>query len=358
MEGPFSLLDGHEQVVFGNDEETGLRCIIAVYSTALGPALGGTRFYPYATEEQALIDVLRLSKGMAYKAACAGLDLGGGKAVIIGDPTTDKSEALLRAYGRVVESLGGRYVTACDVGTYTADLAIVARETRWATGTDVVEGGSGDSSVLTAYGTYLGIRACLQHVFGSDEVGNRHIAIQGVGKVGMKLAEHLAAEGAKLTVADINDAATAICAERFGAEVISNDKIHAVDADVYSPNALGGVVNDDTLPEMACRIVAGAANNQLLEDRHADALAEAGILYAPDYVINAGGVIQVGDELHPDGYSAERARSRTEQIGARLLEIFAMAEERGVSTEAAAEVVAEQRMASVGRLRGFWLPRG
>ena len=358
MEGPFSLLDGHEQVVFGNDEETGLRCIIAVYSTALGPALGGTRFYPYATEEAALIDVLRLSKGMAYKAACAGLDLGGGKAVIIGDPATDKSEALLRAYGRVVQSLNGRYVTACDVGTYTADLAIVARETRWATGTDVVEGGSGDSSVLTAYGTYLGIKACLEHVYGSSEVGNRHVAIQGVGKVGMKLAEHLATEGARLTVADVNDAATALLAERFGAEVVPNDKIHAVDGDVYSPNALGGVVNDDTLTEMQCRIVAGAANNQLLEERHADALSEAGILYAPDYVINAGGLIQVGDELHRDGYSAERARVRTEQIGSRLLEIFAMAEERGVSTEAAAEVVAEQRMASVGRLRGFWLPRG
>ena len=357
MEGPFSLLDGHEQVVFGNDEETGLRCIIAVYSTALGPALGGTRFYPYASEEAALVDVLRLSKGMAYKAACAGLDLGGGKAVIIGDPLTDKSEALLRAYGRLVESLNGRYVTACDVGTYTADLAIVARETRWATGTDVVEGGSGDSSVLTAYGTYLGIRACLQHVFGSDEVGNRHIAIQGVGKVGLKLAEHLAEQGAKLSVADVNPAATALCAERFGAEVVTNDKIHAVDADVFSPNALGGVINDETLPELSCRIVAGAANNQLLEERHADALADAGILYAPDYVINAGGVIQVGDELHPDGYSADRARARTEQIGARLLEIFDMAKDRGVSTEAAAEVVAEQRMASVGRLRGFYLPR-
>ena len=357
MDGPFSLLDGHEQVVFGNDPETGLRCIIAIYSTALGPALGGTRFYPYASEEAALIDVLRLSKGMAYKAACAGLDLGGGKAVIIGDPATDKSEALLRSYGRIVESLGGRYVTACDVGTYTADLAIVGRETRWATGTDVVEGGSGDSSVLTAYGTHLGIKACLEHLFGTPDVAGRHVAIQGIGKVGMKLAEHLAAEGARLTVADVNDAATTLCAERFGAEVVSNDKIHAVDADVYSPNALGGVVNDETLPEMQCRIVAGAANNQLLEDRHAEALRDAGILYAPDYVINAGGVIQVGDELHPDGYSAERARVRTEQIGKRLLEIFGIAEEQGVPTEAAAEMVAEQRMASVGRLRGFWLPR-
>ena len=358
MEGPFSLLDGHEQVVFGHDAETGLRCIIAVYSTALGPALGGTRFYPYASEEAALVDVLRLSKGMAYKAACAGLDLGGGKAVIIGDPQTDKTEALLRAYGRVVESLNGRYVTACDVGTYTQDLAIVGRETRWATGTDVVEGGSGDSSVLTAYGTFLGIKACLEQLYGSGEVGNRHIAIQGVGKVGMKLAEHLFNEGARITVSDVNAAATQACADRFGAEVVSNDKIHAVDADVFSPNALGGVVNDATIAEMQCRIVAGAANNQLLEERHGDTLRDAGILYAPDYVINAGGVIQVGDELHPDGYSADRARARTEQIGSRLLEIFSMAEERGVSTEAAAELVAEQRMASVGRLRGFWLPKG
>ena len=296
MDGPFSLMDDHEQVVFGHDAGSGLRCIIAVYSTALGPALGGTRFYPYSSEEEALIDVLRLSKGMAYKAACAGLDLGGGKAVIIGDPHKDKSEALLRAYGRVVESLNGRYVTACDVGTYTADLAIVARETRWATGTDVVEGGSGDSSVLTAYGTFLGIKACLQHVYTNSQVAGRHVAIQGVGKVGMKLAEHLSEEGARLTVADVNEATAALCAERFGAEVVANDKIHAVDADVFSPNALGGVINDTTLPELQCRIVAGAANNQLLEDRHADALAKAGILYAPDYVINAGGVSQVGDE--------------------------------------------------------------
>ena len=355
-EGPFSLLDGHEQVVFGHDAETGLRCIIAIYSTALGPALGGTRFYPYADEEKALVDVLRLSKGMAYKAACAGLDLGGGKAVIIGDPAVDKSEALLRAYGRVVESLGGRYVTACDVGTYPADLALVARETRWATGTDVVEGGSGDSSVLTAYGVFLGIKACLLQAFGSDDVAGRHVAIQGVGKVGMKVAEHLAAEGARLTVADVSEAAVALCAQRFGAEVVPSDKIHAVDADVFSPNALGGVINDETLGELGCRIVAGGANNQLLRDSHADALAAAGILYAPDYVINAGGVIQVGDELHRDGYSAERARARTEQIGARLLQVFAMASERGVSTEVAAELVAEERMAAVGRLRGFWLP--
>ncbi|MBA2528415.1 MAG: Glu/Leu/Phe/Val dehydrogenase [Euzebyales bacterium] len=357
MEGPFSLLEGHEQVVFGNDSETGLRCIVAIYSTALGPALGGTRFYPYATESEALVDVLRLSKAMAYKAACAGLDLGGGKAVIIGDPTTAKTEALLRAYGRIVESLGGRYVTACDVGTYPADLSIVARETRWATGTDAVEGGSGDSSVLTAYGTYIGIKACAERVFGSGALAGRHVAVQGVGKVGRKLAALLAEEGVRLTVGDVSDDASAWAAEQLGAEVVPNDKIHAVDADVYSPNALGGVVNDATLPELQCRIVAGAANNQLLEIRHGDALADAGILYAPDYVINAGGLIQVSDELHPGGPSAERARARVEQIGLRLREVFAMADAQQVSTEAAAELVAERRMAAVGRLRGFWLPR-
>jgi valine dehydrogenase (NAD+) len=357
MQGPFRQFDGHEQVIFGADPASGLRCIIAIHSTALGPGLGGTRFYPYADEAEALVDVLRLSKGMAYKAACAGLDLGGGKAVIIGDPATDKSEALLRAYGRVVQSLNGRYVTACDVGTYPSDMAIVGRETRWATGASVEEGGSGDSGVMTAYGTYIGIRACCERVFGVPDLGGRHVAIQGVGKVGRRLAAHLHAEGAKLTVADVNQAAVAYCAEEYGADVVANDKIHAVDADVYSPNALGGVVNDETLPELSCRVVAGAANNQLLEERHGDALADAGILYAPDYVINAGGLIQVGDELHRGGYSETRTRGRVEGIGERLREIFAYAEEQRVSTAEAADRVAERRMGAVGRLRSFWLPR-
>jgi valine dehydrogenase (NAD+) len=357
MEGPFSLFEGHEQVVFGNDPQAGLRCIVAIHSTTLGPALGGTRFYPYPGEEAALIDVLRLSKAMAYKAACAGLDLGGGKAVIVGDPVRDKTEALLRAYGRVIESLGGRYVTACDVGTFPTDMAIVGRETRWATGADVAEGGSGDSGVLTAYGTYIGLKACLHRLFGDDSGRDRHIAIQGIGKVGRRLAEHLHVEGAKLTVADIDPARTAWCEEHLGADVVALDKIHAVDADVFSPNALGGVLNDATIPELQCRIVAGAANNQLLAARHGEALAEAGILYAPDYVINAGGLIQVGDELHRDGYSPERARAHTEQIGIRLLEIFDLADELAVSTAHAADLVAERRMAAVGRLRNFWLPR-
>jgi valine dehydrogenase (NAD+) len=356
MKGPFSLLEGHQQVVYGSDDESGLRCIIAIHSTALGPALGGTRFYPYDDEESALVDVLRLSKAMAYKAACAGLDLGGGKAVIIGDPTTDKSETLLRAYGRMVESLGGRYVTACDVGTYPADMAIVRHETRWATGAEAVEGGSGDSGVMTAFGTYVGMKACAERVWGSDSLGNRHVAVQGVGKVGRKLVEHLAAESARLTVADVNDDSTAWAAEQFGADVVPVAKIHAVDADIFSPNALGGVLNDDTIAELQCRVVAGAANNQLLASEHGAALAEAGILYAPDYVINAGGLIQVADELHEGGYNPERVRRRAEGIVARLHEIFELAQEQGLPTDEAAGHVAERHMAAVSRLRQIWLP--
>ena len=357
MPGTFSQLNGHEQVVFGHDEASGLRCIIAIHSTVLGPALGGTRMYPYDSEEDALVDVLRLSRGMTYKSAVTGLDLGGGKAVIIGDPATDKTEALLRAYGRMIESLNGRYVTACDVGTYSADMGIIGRETRWATGSEVVEGGSGDSGVMTALGTYVGIKACAERVFDDASMAGRHVAIQGVGKVGRRLAEHLAEEGCKLTVADVNEDATADLADRLGADVVAVEDIHAVDADVFSPNAMGAVINDATIPRLQCRIVAGAANNQLADARHGQVLADAGVLYAPDYVINAGGVIQVGDELHPDGYSADRVRARVEWIGERLAAVFVTAEREGLPTAEAADHVAEERMAAVGRLRSFHLPR-
>ncbi len=356
MSGLFAQIDGHEQVVYGHDEQSGLRCIIAIHSTALGPALGGTRMYPYASEDEALTDVLRLSRGMSFKAACAGLDLGGGKAVIIGDPATDKSEALLRAYGRLVQSLGGRYVTACDVGTYSADMSVIARETRWATGADVAEGGSGDSGIMTALGTYVGIKAAVGFVHGDDSMSGRHVAIQGVGKVGRRLAEHLHAEGCRLTVADTNEGAVAAVADRFGADVVDVDKIHAVDADVFSPNALGAVINPETLPQLQCAVVAGAANNQLSSDTDDNALADAGILYAPDFVINAGGVIQVGDELHPDGYSEARVAARTHRIGERLTEIFQLAARDGITTAEAAERAAQTRISGIGRLRGFLLP--
>ena len=356
MPGPFSQLAGHEQVVFGNDDETGLRCIIAIHSTALGPGLGGTRFFPYDSEDEALTDVLRLSRAMSYKAACAGLDLGGGKAVIIGDPDEIRSEPLLRAYGRMIESLGGRYITACDVGTYPADMEIIGRETRWATGKDPEHGGSGDSGILTAYGVYLGMRATARQVWGSPELGNRHIAVQGLGKVGRRLVEHLLDDGAKVTAADVSDEAAARVAERGGVDIVPAADILEVDADILSPNALGAVLSERTIPNLQVRAVCGGANNQLETVEDCARLADAGILYAPDYVVNAGGLINVSDELHEGGYSAERARHKAQAIGDTLLEIFAEADEHGVTTEIAAERVAERRMASVGRLRRIWLP--
>lgn len=351
----FEQFDGHEQVVFAADPASGLRCIVAIHSTALGPSLGGTRFKPYPDEQTALVDVLRLSRAMSHKNACAGLDHGGGKAVIIGEPAQLRSEALFRAYGRVVASLGGRYITACDVGTKPADMAVIRRETPWVTGMDPAEGGSGDSGVLTAWGVYVGIKACLDRAFGDASPAGRHVAIQGVGKVGRRLAEHLAAEGARLTVADVNESAARELAERLGAAVVAPGQIVGVACDVLSPNALGAVLNDDTIPALRCAIVAGGANNQLAEERHGKLLAERGVLYAPDFVINAGGVIQISDELHPAGHSPERAKAKTERIAERLTEIFEHADAEGLDTETAAVRVAERRMRDVGRLRGFWL---
>jgi valine dehydrogenase (NAD+) len=350
------MMEGHEQVVFGNDDETGLRCIIAIHSTALGPALGGTRFYPYESEEAALTDVLRLSKGMAYKSACAGLDLGGGKAVIIGDPETDKTEGLLRAYGRMVESLGGRYITACDVGTYPRDMEIVGRETRWATGADREHGGSGDSGILTAYGVYLGMKATARQVWGTDDLSGRHVAVQGLGKVGGRLVEHLLEDGAKVTAADISPGALERVAAQ-GVDTVAPDEIFDVDADILSPNALGAVLTETTIPRLQVQAVCGGANNQLGTVEDCDRLRDRGILYAPDYVVNAGGVINVSDELHAGGYDEARALHKAQHIDDTLTEIFREAEASGTTTEIAAERVAERRMASVGRLKQVWLPR-
>ena len=298
----FSRLDGHEQIVFCSDADSGLRAVIAIYSTALGPALGGTRFYPYSDEDSAVQDVLNLSRAMAYKAACAGLDLGGGKAVIIGDPRTDKTEALLRAYGRFVESLGGRYYTACDVGTVVADMDVIARESRFVTGRSSASGGAGDSSVLTAFGVYQGMRAAAQHTWGTTSLAGRHVGISGVGKVGRHLVEHLVGEGAQVTVADVNPAAVAaVVAAHPGVRVLEAGQLVAEPLDVYSPCALGGALDDDTVTQLTARIVCGGANNQLAHPGIEKLLDDRGILYAPDYVVNAGGVIQVADEI--DGYS-------------------------------------------------------
>jgi leucine dehydrogenase len=340
---------GHEQVVYCSDDHSGLRAIIAIHSTALGPALGGTRFYPYPTEAEALTDVLRLARGMTYKAAAAGLDLGGGKAVIIGDPRRDKSEELLRAYGRFVETLGGRYITAEDVGTALEDMDVVRRETRWVTGCSHTYGGSGDPSPVTAYGIMQGIRACLVEAFGDATLEGRTVALQGVGKVGYALCSYLVNEGAVVTIADVDVDNLARAVADLGVETVPLDAIHRVESDVFAPCALGGAINDDTISELGCSIIAGSANNQLAREELGDKLRDLGITYAPDFVINAGGLINVEDELR--GYDQARAMRRVEGIYRQLQRIFAMARERNISTARAAMEYAEDRIRKISRIR-------
>lgn len=340
---------GYEQIVFCSDDQSGLKAIIAIHSTALGPALGGTRFYPYQSEEDALVDVLRLARGMTYKAAAAGLDLGGGKAVIIGDPRRDNSEELLRAYGRFIETLGGRYITAEDVGTALGDMDVVRRESRWVTGCSHTYGGSGDPSPVTAYGVLQGIKACTLEVFGSTDLAGRTVALQGVGKVGLALCGYLVKEGAKVTIADVDVDNLARAVSDHGVDSTTLPKIHKLDVDIFAPCALGGIVNDDTISELQCKIIAGAANNQLARDEHGDKLRDLGILYAPDFVINAGGLINVEDELR--GYDRQRAMSRVEGIYKQLQHIFAMSRERHVSTAQAAMEYAEDRIRKISRIR-------
>lgn len=341
--------DGYEQIVYCSDDQSGLRAIVAIHSTALGPALGGTRFYPYEREEDALIDVLRLAKGMTYKAAAAGLDLGGGKGVIIGDPRRIKSEELLRAYGRFVETLGGRYITAEDVGTALEDMDIVRRESRWVTGCSHTYGGSGDPSPVTAYGVLNGIKACLLETFGSPDVAGRTVALQGVGKVGYALAGYLVKEGAKVTIGDIDVDNMARAVKDHGVETVPLEDIHKLECDVFAPCALGGGINDDTISEFNCKIIAGAANNQLAREEHGEKLRDLGILYAPDFVINAGGLINVEDELR--GYDRERAMARVEGIYKQMQLIFTLAKERGLSTAKAAELHAQERIRKISRIR-------
>ena len=341
--------DGYEQIVYCTDDQSGLKAIIAIHSTALGPALGGTRFYPYESEEDALVDVLRLAKGMTYKAAAAGLDLGGGKAVIIGDPKRNKTEELLRAYGRFVETLGGRYITAEDVGTALEDMDTVRRESRWVTGCSHTYGGSGDPSPVTAYGVLQGIRACALEVFGDADLKGRTVALQGVGKVGNALCGHLVEAGASVTIGDIDVDNLGKAVAAYGVETIALDEIHKMEVDIFAPCALGGVVNDDTISEFHCKIIAGAANNQLATDAHGEKLRDLGILYAPDFVINAGGLINVEDELR--GYDRERALKKVEGIYRALQLIFAMSSERGISTARAALEHAQERIRKISRIR-------
>jgi valine dehydrogenase (NAD+) len=352
-EGPES--DGHEQVVFCQDKQTGLKAIIAIYSTALGPGLGGTRFYPYATEAEALHDVLDLSRGMAYKNALAGLDLGGGKAVIWGDPERIKTEPLLRAYGRFVESLGGRYYTACDVGTYVADMDVVARETRYVTGRSVEHGGAGDSSVLTAWGVFQGMRAAAEHAWGSPTLAGRRVGVAGLGKVGKHLIGHLVDDGASVAATDVNETALAWVRQAYPQVDVVSDTTALIssDIDVYAPCALGGALDDTTVPALRASVVVGAANNQLAHPGIEKVLADRGILYAPDYVVNAGGVIQVADEI--EGFNFERAKLRATRIYDTTRQILRLADAEGVPPAVAADRLAERRMAEVGRLRTIHL---
>jgi valine dehydrogenase (NAD+) len=345
----------HEQVMFGHDGPSGLRVIIAIYSTALGPSLGGTRFYPYASEDEALADALNLSRAMAYKNAMAGLDHGGGKAVIIGDPKRDKSEALLRAYGRFVQSLNGRYITACDVGTYSEDMDIVARECRHVTGRTVPNGGAGDSSVLTAFGVFQGMRAAAEHAWGTTSLEGRRVGVEGVGKVGHRLVDHVIEAGAQAVICDVNaDAIDRVRARHPEVEVAADrDSLLGTAIDVFSPCALGGAINDGNLALLNAKIVCGGANNQVTHPGIEKTLADRGIVYAPDYVVNSGGVIQVADELR--GFSFERAQAGAAQIFDTTKKILAIADDEGVPPAVAADRLAERRMSEVGRLRGIWL---
>ncbi|MFI9321255.1 Glu/Leu/Phe/Val dehydrogenase dimerization domain-containing protein [Kitasatospora aureofaciens] len=351
--------DGHEQVVLCHDRSSGLKAIIAIHSTALGPALGGTRFFPYASEEAALEDALNLSRGMSYKNALAGLDLGGGKAVIIGDPNKDKNEAMLRAYGRFVESLRGRYITACDVGTYVQDMDVIARETEFVTGRSPEHGGAGDSSILTAFGVFQGMRASAQARWGQPTLRGKRVGVAGVGKVGHYLVGHLVADGATVVVTDPFEAAVnRVRAAHPEVEVVADTTaLLQAKLDVYAPCALGGALTDSVvaaLGEFGTSIVCGAANNQLAHPGVEKDLSDRGILYAPDYLVNSGGVIQVADEI--DGFNFERAKNKATKIFDTTLEIFTRAAADGVPPAVAADRLAEKRMREISALRTVLLP--
>ncbi len=334
-----SDFDHHEQVIFGSHRESGLRCIVGIHSTVRGPALGGCRMWDYPSEAEALRDVLRLSRGMTYKAAVAGLPYGGGKAVIIGNPRTKKTGALLRAFGKFIDSLGGRYITAEDVGTTVADMDILRKETRFARG---FSDGSGNPSPATAYGVFTAIRTAVEHKLGRRDLTGIKVAVQGIGNVGLTLCQYLAEAGAELFVTDVQPEAVDEVVRSFGATAITTDEIYAVDADVFAPCALGAVINDHTIEQLRASIVAGAANNQLSEARHGEELWRRGILYAPDYVANAGGVIDVANE--ESGFSQKKVLKIVEGIGPTLKQIFVRADTDKTPTCVVADRLAEERL--------------
>lgn len=341
--------DEYEQVVYCHDRATGLRAIIAIHSTRLGPSLGGCRFYDYPSEDDALEDVLRLARSMTYKSAAAGLDLGGGKAVIMGDPAKIKTEPLVRAFARYVDSLGGRYLTAEDVGTTQADMDLMRRETRYVTGVSTSLGGSGDPSPATAWGVLHAMRAVAEHLDGSAVLAGQHVVVIGVGKVGRALVRHLLEEGARVTVADVDQRAVEELVRTLGVAAVSPEAAASVSCDILSPCALGGLLNAESIPTLACRAVAGAANNQLATPSDALSLAEHGVLYAPDFVCNAGGVINIAEEVA--GYDRQRAWAKVERVRDNLTAVLRAAAAEGITTTEAAERVAERRIAALSGVR-------
>lgn len=343
----------HENLVFCQDKHTGLKAIIAIHNTVLGPGLGGTRMWAYKNDNEAINDVLRLSRGMTYKAAISGLNLGGAKAVIIGDAATQKNEALMRKFGRFVENLHGKYITAEDVNTTTKDMEYVAMETNHVVGLPESMGGGGDPSPVTAYGVYMGMKASAKQVWGNDSLSGKKVAVQGVGKVGGHLLEMLHKEGAKLVITDINEAALKQYAAQFSATVVGMDEIYDQAVDIYAPCALGASVNTDTINRLKCVIIAGAANNQLADEKlHGNMLLEKGIVYAPDFLINAGGLINVYSE-HV-GYNRERAYSQTQHIYDVTLSIFKKAYDANITTQAAAILLAEKRIHDIMNVRSTY----
>ncbi len=334
--------DDHEQVVFCNDKDTGLRAIIGIHNTVLGPALGGTRMWNYASEWEALNDVLRLSRGMTYKSAITGLNLGGGKAVLIGDAKTQKTPELMRKFGEFVHSLSGKYITAEDVGMDTEDMDIVREVTPFVTGISESKGGAGNPSPITAYGVFMGMKAAAEHRYGSNDLEGKRVLVQGIGHVGEALVEHLCNEGARIFISDINPARLEEVSKKYSAEIYTKD-IYDANMDIYSPCALGATINDETIGRLKVDIIAGAANNQLAEEKvHGKLLQEKGIIYAPDFLINAGGIINVYAEL--EGYDRSEIMRKTENIYNTTLEILKTAEQRKIPTHYAALQIAQQRI--------------
>ena len=339
----------HEEIIFCHDKTVGLKAIIAIHNTALGPALGGTRMWNYKNEDDALVDVLRLSKGMTYKAAAAGLNLGGGKAVIIGDPKTQKTEGLFRAFGQFVNSLNGKYITAEDVGTGVTDMEYIYMETPWVTGIPKDFGGSGDPSPYTAHGVLMGIKASIREKLKTDSLKGVRVAVQGLGNVGSNLVKYLVEEGADVTITDIDQERVKKYVDQYKIRSSHPEEILFTECEVLSPNALGAVINDNTIGKLKCQIVCGGANNQLLEPRHGDELKDIGILYAPDYVVNAGGLMNVFVEL--EGYSPERAFEKTKRVYDNVLKVFEIAKRDNIGTHTAADRSAEERIKTIGHLK-------